>query len=137
MNSIEIPLSIFQPRNHRDIQNYVASITPSWLLYLQHKFWPKTASLLAAEFQPPKHISCFFPYVSWDKYHQTPILFMSVLFSKWPLWIKNVISIFKCKRHYRSCVLTYIVQKVIENEFSFYSGYVLYLLCTYPVYSML
>ena len=34
----------------------------------------------------------------------------------------NVISIFKCKRHYRSRVLRYKVEKEIESEFSLTLG---------------
>ena len=32
------------------------------------------------------------------------------------------ISILKCKRHYGSCLLMHVVEKVIENEFSLTVG---------------
>ena len=42
----------------------LASITVSWLLYLQHKLWLKTPSLLAAEILTSQTYQLFFPYIS-------------------------------------------------------------------------
>ena len=95
MNSIEIPLSIFS------LEIIMTSkISLPCLLYLQHKFWLKMESLLVAKISTSQMCQLLFSYVSWDKYHQTPILL-------WQSYSLNdvlglgVISIFKCKCHYR------------------------------------
>ena len=84
MNSIEIPLSIFSleitTMSKSSINNYLVCSACSTSFGLKRLF------LWQPKFQPPKCISCFsHSYISLDKYHQTPILFMAVLFSKWPL----------------------------------------------------
>ena len=60
----------------------LASITLCYLFYLQHKFWFKTVSFVAAEISTQKMYQLFFPYISWNKYRHAPVLFMIVLFSK-------------------------------------------------------
>ena len=60
----------------------LASITLSCILYLQQKFWLKTLSFVVDQISSSRIYHLFFPYALWDKYHQTPILFMVILFSK-------------------------------------------------------
>ena len=43
---------------------------------LQHKFWLKTVSFVAAEILTCQTYKLFFPYISWDKYHHTWDLFI-------------------------------------------------------------
>ena len=54
------------------------------LLYLHHRLHPKTVNFVAVEILTSQMYQLFFPYISWDKYYQTPTLFMVVLFTKWP-----------------------------------------------------
>ena len=44
--------------------------------------WLKMVSFVAAEILVCHTYQVFFQYISWDKYHHTPILFMAVLLSK-------------------------------------------------------
>ena len=103
-------------------------------LYWQHKFWPIMASLLETKISTSQTYQLFFPYISWDQYHQKPILFMVVLFSKWPCKLKPNFH-FQCKCHYRSRVLRYIMKKMMVLELRWViisSGWVsclLYFLC--------
>ena len=78
-NSIEYYSAYVSPLSLK-----LASITLCCLLYLQHKFWLKTVSFVAAEISTRKTYQLFFPYISWDKYHHTPILLMVILSSKRP-----------------------------------------------------
>ena len=59
----------------------LASITLCCLFYLQHKFWFKTVSFVAAEISTQKTYQLFSPYISWNKYHRTPILVTEILSS--------------------------------------------------------
>ena len=84
-----------------------SSINNSQTSYLAYatcstSFGLKQWFLWQPKFQSPKCISCFSHiHISWAKYHQTPILFMLVLFSKGPLQAQlSIISIFKFKRQY-------------------------------------
>ena len=58
-----------------------ASITLCCLLHLQHKFWLKAVGFVAAEILTCQMYQLFFPCISWDKYHHTPILVMVILSS--------------------------------------------------------
>ena len=79
MNAIEYFSAYNSPQSLK-----LASVTPCCLLYLQHKFWLKTVSFVAAEISTRQTYQLFFPYISWDKYYHTPILLMVVLSSKRP-----------------------------------------------------
>ena len=46
--------------------------------------WLKMVSFVAAEISIQKMYQLFFPYISWEKYHHTPILLMIILSSKRP-----------------------------------------------------
>ena len=45
------------------------------LLYLQHNFWFKLASFVAAEMSTTQMYQLLFPCFSWDKYHHTYTLY--------------------------------------------------------------
>ena len=80
---------------------------------------------MVAEIHPLKPIICFshiFHGINISKH--LSIIFMIVLFSKWTLHVGlNVISIFKCKHHYRSCDLREIMNKMInENKIFLHLG---------------
>ena len=46
------------------------------MFYLEHKFWLNTVYYVAAEILTYQMYQLFSPYISWNEYHHTPILFM-------------------------------------------------------------
>ena len=75
MNAIEYFSAYNSPQSLK-----LASITLYCLLYLQHKFWLKTVSFVAAEISTHQMYQLFFRGI----YYHTPILLMVVLSAKKP-----------------------------------------------------
>ena len=84
MNSIEIVLSILSLEITMTSET---SINNSTLLALPTaQVLVKTVVFVAAKISTSQMYQLFLPYISWDKYHQTPsYTFLVVLFCKWPL----------------------------------------------------
>ena len=80
MYSTEMPLSIFSVKFSMKSETRINITLCS--SYLQQKFWLKNnGKFYGSQNFNSSNVSFAFPYISWDKYHHAPILFMVVLLS--------------------------------------------------------
>ena len=110
----------------------LAPITLSCILYLHHKLWLKTLSFVAAKISTSQMYQLFSDNLLWDKYQY--LLWQS--YSPYGRCrLKHIISVFKCKHHYRPCVLRQI-DNTLDSKISLPMGE-FYMFCASHNYTKL